>query len=246
MTINATKTVKELVIALPAATLLFERLGIDYCCGGGKTLQDACQAAGLNVDEVVNSLATIAPAETDFFIDWENRPLAELAHYIIDKHHSFTSQSLTEITALLAKVNAVHGKNHAELQALQDLFAALSQELMPHMLKEERVLFPYIVKLEQANIAQMPMPTPQFGNVNNPINRMMQEHENAGEILVRMRVLSSNYNSPADGCASFRTLYQMMAALESDLHQHIHLENNILFPRAARLENINNSCEVVR
>ena len=233
-----TKTVREYALEIPAATRIFEKLGIDYCCGGGKSLVDACAQAGLAVEQVLGSLETNARSDGTFADeDWQTSSQAELIAHIVQKHHVFTREELERLDALLTKVCGVHGQNHSELFHIQDQFGKLREELEPHMLKEERVLFPYIVQMEEAAAANEPLPAPPFRTVRNPVRVMMAEHDAAGYILERMRQASSDYTLPADGCISYKTLYSALTALEVDLHQHIHLENNILFPRAIEQEN---------
>jgi regulator of cell morphogenesis and NO signaling len=235
MSIDTMKTVREVAVEFPGATRIFEKLGIDYCCGGGKALDEACLAAGVSADDVIALLeeagSTAAEAR-----DWNAAPLSELVAHIVTRHHGFTREELVRVSNLLAKVCSVHGENHPELHRLHTVFQELKHELTSHMLKEEQVLFPYIENLETAVRRGEPMPTPFFGTVRNPVRMMMQEHDDAGQALRDLREVSSNYQVPADGCISFRTLYQALEEFERDLHQHIHLENNILFPRAAELE----------
>src|SRR5262249_33103435 len=152
--------------------------------------------------------------------------------YILDKHHSFTRQELGRLDALLVKVCQAHKSRHPELLEIQYVFQQLKNELNTHMLKEEMVLFPYIVGLEEATCRNQPRQSPPFGTVLNPIRVMMAEHDGAGDMLREIRRLSVEFAVPADGCISYKTLYQALEEFEQDLHQHIHLENNILFPRA--------------
>jgi len=235
MSIDTMKTVREVAVEFPGATRIFEKLGIDYCCGGGKALDEACLAAGVSADDVIALLeeagSTAAEAR-----DWNAAPLSELVAHIVTRHHGFTREELVRVSNLLAKVCSVHGENHPELRRLHTVFQELKHELTSHMLKEEQVLFPYIENLETAVRRGEPVPTPFFGTVRNPVRMMMQEHDDAGQALRDLREVSSNYQVPADGCITFRTLYQALEEFERDLHQHIHLENNILFPRAAELE----------
>ena len=235
MSIDTMKTVREVAVEFPGATRIFEKLGIDYCCGGGKALDEACLAAGVSADDVIALLeeagSTAAEAR-----DWKIAPLSELVAHIVTRHHGFTREELVRVSNLLAKVCSVHGENHPELHRLHTVFQELKHELTSHMLKEEQVLFPYIENLETAVRRGEPVPTPFFGTVRNPVRMMMQEHDDAGQALRDLREVSSNYQVPADGCITFRTLYQALEEFERDLHQHIHLENNILFPRAAELE----------
>jgi regulator of cell morphogenesis and NO signaling len=236
---ESTKTVREYALEIPEATRIFEKLGIDYCCGGGKSLADACAKAGVAVDEVLGSLETNARSEGSFAgKEWQTTSQAELIVHIVEKHHAFTREELKRLEALLAKVCGAHGQNHPELFHIQDQFGKLRGDLEPHMLKEENVIFPYIIRMEEATAQNQPLPMAPFGTVRNPVRVMMAEHDAAGYILGRMRALSSDYTAPVDACISYKTLYSALTALEADLHQHIHLENNILFPRATELEDL--------
>jgi regulator of cell morphogenesis and NO signaling len=140
------------------------------------------------------------------------------------------------ILALIAKVVGVHGKNHPELLTVQAIFAALSEELQLHLMKEEQILFPYVLRMEESVIASEIAPPAMFGTVMNPIRMMIQEHDGAGDALRSLRSATGDYSVPEDACVSYRTLYQALQDFEKDLHQHIHLENNILFPRASAME----------
>lgn len=238
MGLSATKTVRELALEVPNAIRVFERFGIDYCCGGTKSLEEACVREKLLVDEVIYNLEHEAQ-QTDEPVctrEVESGPLADLVQHIQSKHHVFTRQETARIEALLEKVCSVHGKNHPELLFIRTTFQALSRELSLHLMKEERILFPYIIRMEEAVIQkERPLPPP-FGSVQNPVHMMTQEHDSAGEALRTLREASAGYSLPADACLTYRTLYDALQGLESDLHQHIHLENNVLFPRAIAME----------
>lgn len=237
MMINTTRTVRELAVEVAGATRLFEKLGIDYCCGGGKALEEACSAAGLSAEEVARSLEEIEKAKgSGDHKDWNAETLTELTAYITNKHHVFTREELESLDPLLAKVCKVYADKQPELLKIQALFLELKRELATHMIKEEQLLFPYIAELERAAIDKSAKPFAFFGTVQNPIRMMMMEHDGAGEMLRSIRELSANFAAPADACVSYRTLYQRLEELEQDLHQHIHLENNILFPRAVEME----------
>ena len=239
MTVSTAKTVRELALEFPEATRVFEKFGIDYCCGGGKSLEDACTASNLAVDQVLDSLemAEQTARATRKDRNWQIEPLAELAAHINNTHHKYTREEIARLNPLLDKVCSVHGKNHPELLHMRATFRGLGQELSMHMMKEEAVLFPYIVRMEEAVIQQEPVLPPPFGTVQNPVAMMMHEHDSAGDALRALRQFSSGYLPPADACISYQTLYKALAAFEADLHQHIHLENNILFPRAIEMEN---------
>lgn len=238
MTITAEKTVRELALEDTAATRVFERLGIDYCCGGNKSLGDACQASNLSVDQVIDALEMADEAAHAARKDrnWQVEPLADLIAHIKNTHHQYTRDEMARLVPLLEKVCSVHGKNHPELQQVRASFQSLAQELTTHMMKEERVLFPYIVRMEEAVIQKEPILPSPFGSVQNPVTMMEHEHDSAGNALCAMRDASCGYSAPGDGCISYQTLYKALADFEADLHQHIHLENNILFPRAIAME----------
>lgn len=239
MDLDATRTVRDLATEIPNATRIFEKFGIDYCCGGGKPLQDACRQANIPVDDVLRSLegentagAEAAPSDRHF----KNAPLAELISHILATHHGYVKQEIPRIKQLLFKVVAVHCAGHPELAAVQRTFNEIADELAGHMMKEEMVLFPYIEKLEQAASAGKPAPVAPFGSISNPVRMMELEHESAGRALEEIRSLTSAYTPPETACFSYKTLYSALQEFEADLHQHVHLENNILFPRAIALE----------
>lgn len=239
MPVNAARTVRELAVEIPSATRIFEQLGIDYCCGGGKSLNEACAQAGISVDQVLSTLeqgSALSQAATRELPDFRQSSLKELIDHILTKHHVYVRQELPRIQQLLAKVVAVHGPNHPELAVTQQLFAQVSAELSSHMMKEEMVLFPYIAELESATNSGRRAPQPAFGTIKNPVRMMEMEHEEAGNALQQIASETSQYTPPEDACFSYKTLYSALKEFEADLHQHIHLENNILFPRAVVLE----------
>jgi regulator of cell morphogenesis and NO signaling len=238
MSVSTARTVRELALEIPEATRIFERFGIDYCCGGNKSLKEACAASKLSVDQVLDSLelAEQAARNKQTNRNWQAEPLAELVAHINNTHHKYTREEIARLIPLLEKVCGVHGKNHPELQTVQTVFHGLAQELSMHMMKEEAILFPYIVRMEEAVIQKEPVLPPPFGSVQNPVLMMVHEHDAAGDALHAIREASGGYTSPADACVSYQTLYKALADFEKDLHQHIHLENNILFPRAIAME----------
>lgn len=236
--LNTKQSVRELALAIPGATRIFEKMGIDYCCGGAASLENACASAGITTAEMVRALdeASQQQSQVNDLKDRQSAPLSELINYILAKHHVFTRQELMRLDALILKVCSVHGERHPELLRLQSLFKSLNEDLVTHMIKEERVLFPYIMRMEGAVSKGEPVTMPPFMTVRNPVRMMSLEHDNAGELLREMREASSDYTVPADGCVSYRTLYQALKEFEEDLHQHIFLENSILFPRAVEME----------
>jgi regulator of cell morphogenesis and NO signaling len=238
MSVSTARTVRELAVEIPEATRIFEKLGIDYCCGGNKSLEEACTSSNLSVDEVLDSLElaeqTARIKQKDR--NWQAEPLADLVAHISGTHHKYTGEEIARLGPLFDKVCSVHGKNHAELHHVRAAFRGLAQELTTHMMKEEAVLFPYIVRMEEAVIQREPVLPSPFGSVQNPVAMMMHEHDSAGNALRAMRQASAGYTAPGDACISYQTLYKALANFETDLHQHIHLENNILFPRAIAME----------
>jgi regulator of cell morphogenesis and NO signaling len=238
MSLTTAKTVRELALEFPNATRVFEKVGIDYCCGGNKSLEEACATANVSPNEILDSLE-LAQEESRTSRkerNWQAEPLADVIAHITNTHHKYTREEIARLQPLLDKVCSVHGKNHPELQHIRASFRGLAQELTTHMMKEEMVLFPYIVRMEESVIQREPVLPPPFGSVQNPVAMMMHEHDSAGEALRAMRQLSAGYTPPGDACLSYQTLYKALADFEADLHQHIHLENNILFPRAIELE----------
>jgi regulator of cell morphogenesis and NO signaling len=238
MNLDATKTVRELATETPNATRIFEQFGIDYCCGGSKPLQAACEHANISVEEVLRCLEGAnqpgSPSEAE--VDFQTVGLAELIDHILTVHHGYVKTEVPRIRQLLFKVVGVHAAGHPELVGVQQTFKALAEELLAHMMKEEVVLFPYIAKLEQARNYGRPAPRAAFGSISNPVRMMELEHESSGRALEELRKLTSAYTPPDNACFSYKTLYSAMKDFEADLHQHLHLENNLLFPRAIALE----------
>lgn len=237
-TLDPSKTVREMVREIPVAAAVFEEMGIEYCCGGDQTLEKACAKAQRTVSEVEQRIgATVRPvSSTDQPKDWGKEMLAEVMAHIIEKHHAFTRRELQRLAPLARTVVRVHAKFHPELLRIQSAFEALSQELTLHMMKEEQILFPHIARMEEAAMEHRPPISPMIDGVQNPVTTMISEHESAAEHLHAIRDASDNYKAPSSACYSYLSLYQGLQALERDLHQHISLENNILFPRAVNIE----------
>jgi regulator of cell morphogenesis and NO signaling len=212
--------------------VVLERLGIDYCCHGATPLAEACGLRALDPEAVIAELEASDAQGDDGATDYAALSASALADHIEATHHVYLKSELPQLSALIDTVKAAHGTRHPELDEVRETFAALRAELESHLMKEERVLFPLIRQIEQA---KEPFPI-HCGTVDNPIRVMEHEHEAAGSALERLRTLTSDYQPPTDGCASFLSLYDRLVRLEADLHRHIHKENNILFPRAAALE----------
>ena len=232
----ATMTVRDIALASPATTRVFEEYKIDFCCGGRKSLDEACSLAGVSATDVSEKLKTILEAPP---LDFEPEKLgiSELVSYILDKHHEFTRTEMLHLGGLMEKVVWKHGDKHPELHELKENFQLLTSDLISHMRKEEMVLFPYIQDITRASSRGLTPLLPPFGTVANPVHRMQYEHDEAGNILKKMRELTKDYALPDGSCPTFTALYVGLDALEKDLHQHIHLENNVLFPLAQEMEN---------
>lgn len=228
--IDTQATLGAIVTEHPKATRELERLGLDYCCGGQRTLADACAQKGIDAEEVADLLAGLDQDEPA--ADWATMDPFQLLDHILAVHHQYLASEMPRISALAEKVASVHGERHPELLAVRDLYAELRNELEPHMMKEEQVLFPMIRELQEAQ------DEPQFhcGSLQNPISVMLFEHDRAGELLTEIRRVTNDHTVPEDGCGSYQALYVGLAELERDTHLHIHKENNILFPAVIELE----------
>jgi regulator of cell morphogenesis and NO signaling len=231
-----TETVREIALNQPSSIRVFERFGIDYCCGGRKPLAVACKEQDVEIDAVLSALAVAASEPSPEETDWSKASLEDLVAHINTRHHEYLKTELPRLTMLAGKVVAAHGPNHPELTELQSAVQDLSNELMQHMAKEELVLFPYVAGLERALAGKGVRPHACFGSIASPIAMMSQEHDDAGELLAQIRELSGNYTVPQDACPTYHAYFDGLRAVEQDLHQHIHLENNILFPRALAME----------
>lgn len=215
---------------------VFKKYGLDFCCGGKKTVKEACAEKGLDVTKVEQELQQADKMPSSRPIPYGDWTLDFLADYIINTHHSYVRKTLPDITAYAAKVMQVHGKHHPELIRISQLVSEVNAELTGHLVKEEKILFPYIKALVAAKNHTQPLQAAHFGSVQSPINMMEMEHELVGKNLDEIRQLANNYLLPEDACASYSLLYRMLDEFEEDLHLHIHLENNILFPKALEIE----------
>jgi regulator of cell morphogenesis and NO signaling len=228
--------VRDVVLAEPGARQVLEGAGVDFCCGGGKTVGQACMDAGVPAEEILKQIRAAGAQAVPEDANWVAQPLGALTRHIREKHHRYVREAIARIRPLLEKVLEKHGQNHAELAEIERLFLEVGREMQMHMQKEEMVLFPYIESVERSATAGEPLERPFFGTVQNPIHAMMKEHDAAGDLVKQIRKASGQYAPPADACTSYAVLYQDLREFEADLHQHVHLENNILFPRAAEME----------
>lgn len=229
MSITIDQTLADLVTQDPRRARVLERYGLDYCCGGARTLGDASVAADVDAATV---LAALDLPDQPAPPEWLGLGPAELARHIVRVHHAYLWEEMPRLTALVEKVHGVHGERHPELATLRDLYAEAVADLGPHLTKEERILFPAIEQLEALG-AQASFP---FGRLANPIATMLAEHDTVGDLLERMRATTDGYAMPADGCASYQAMLAGLEEMERDLHDHIHKENNVLFPRVLELE----------
>lgn len=236
MSIKPTHTVGDLAAERLARIEVFETFGIDYCCGGKTTLAEASERAGCDAAEVIAALETSDAAQgaaaPEAITDWRAATLTDLTNHLVATHHEFMKRELPRVGGLMDKVVGAHGENHPEIHETATVFGALRLEIEGHLMKEEQVLFPLIQAMETTRVAG----NAHCGTVNNPIGVMEREHDSAGDALRRLRELTDDYTTPADGCTTYRALIEGLAAIELDLHEHIHKENNILHPRAAQLE----------
>ena len=222
------KTVGEIVSDDIRTATVFKKHGLDFCCGGGEKLEIACNNKGANLDKIVSDLELVLNDEK-LPIDYQSMSLDELVDYIYNNHHKFIYENGQVTAEFINKVARVHGERHPETIEIAKLYNDLMQDLHQHMMKEERILFPYIKQMVQNSYSNSAF-------VNGPISVMVGEHETAGDILKKMSDLSGGFESPADGCNTYRAAYANLKAMEDDIHLHIHLENNILFPKAILLE----------
>ncbi len=232
-----TQTVREIALEQPSSIRVFEQFGIDYCCGGRKPLADACAAGNLEMDAVIAALEAAEKKLDPDAENWAGKSLESLSFHIVATHHAYVKRELPRLAQLAQKVVNRHGATMAELSVISATLAQLDEELMQHLAKEEAVLFPYIAGLEKSVSIGSPKPHSCFGTVANPIAMMTREHDAAGTLVAKIHRLSGNFTTPENACPTFHAFYDGLKEFEQDLHQHIHLENNILFPRAIELEN---------
>ncbi len=233
---NMSKPIGEFVADDFRTAAVFSNYGIDFCCKGHRTVEEVCNKNGVNPDELLSKLDAILESKGNNAIDYKSWPLDLLADYIEKTHHRYVEEKTPVLRQFLDKLCKVHGGNHPELFKINELFTGCAGELAAHMKKEELILFPFIKKMVKATLDGQAIEAPHFGTVENPIAMMMEEHENEGERFRKIALITNNYTPPADACNTYKVTYAMLDEFEKDLHLHIHLENNILFPEAAKLE----------
>lgn len=236
MNIETTKTVSEIVAADYRTAVVFESYGIDFCCGGKISIDQACKNNDVNPADLMENLEQAIKTPNKTAADYNSWPLDLLADYIEKKHHRYVEERIPVLRIYLNTVCGVHGDNHPELNEINELFEASVGQLTTHMKKEELILFPFVRTMVKAKSTKTKLEPPHFGTVKNPIEAMMKEHDNEGERFRVIAALSNNYTVPADACNTYMVTFAYLKEFEEDLHLHIHLENNILFPKATAME----------
>ncbi|MFV8327827.1 iron-sulfur cluster repair di-iron protein [Flavobacterium sp. ZS1P14] len=229
-------TIGEYVAKDFRTAAVFSKHGIDFCCKGNRTIEEACDKKDIDTNGLLEQLNTVLSTKNDSAIDFKLWPLDLLADYIEKTHHRYVEEKTQLILPFLDKLCKVHGAGHLELFEINELFKGCAGELAQHMKKEELILFPFIKKMVKATLTDELLDQPHFGTIKNPIAMMMEEHETEGDRFVKIATLTNNYTPPEDACNTYRVTFAMLEEFEQDLHKHIHLENNILFPKAADLE----------
>ena len=235
--VSAATTVGDVVTRDLRSAAVFSRYGIDFCCGGRRTIEEACRGVGRDPEVVLRELAGLA-TNGDVPEDRSAWSPTRMLDHVLEHHHPYVRRQIPMIEEYLTKLIVRHGATRPELLRALELFGGLARDLEHHMEKEERILFPYICALIAARAANAPLPQTPFGTIQNPVRMMEAEHQQAGQDLWLLRALTNGFAPPSDACSTWRACYAELAAFERDLHEHVHLENNLLFPAAARLEEI--------
>lgn len=236
--LTQTQTVREIAQTQPSSIRVFEEFGIEYCCGGQTPLAEACAAKDIDVGKVIAALEEATHGETIKVRNWNGASLASLTEFILSKHHAYCKDELPRLSGLAARVVNKHGGTNPELAVIRTKLEQLAEELTDHLAEEEAIVFPAIVALERKLIDNVSGPVSPGSTIEYPIATLIQDHENAGTLLAEIRSLSHNFIVPDYACTSYRAFYNGLRDFEYDLHRHVHLENNILFPRAIELETL--------
>ncbi len=231
-------TLSEIVKNNFHTAAIFEKYNLDFCCNGKRTLDNACTEKGINPENVINEIEEINSSSNQGEIKPDEWKLDFLIDYILNNHHSYVNRMLPVISAHTQKVASVHGENHPETKKIAEIFSAINSEMRHHMMKEEKILFPHINVLVKTSNNGGIADKPYFGTIKNPIAMMEAEHQSAGDGMFDIKKLTNNYTPPADACTTYKITFQELKEFEEDLHKHVHLENNILFPKAIKLEEV--------
>jgi len=234
--ITTESTLRDVVAGDYRAATVFEKHGIDYCCGGARPLGAACRDAGVPAETLLAELAGLDAVPREDGRDYASMDPAALVDHIVATHHAYVRGAIPTILGHTAKVAEKHGERHPEMVEVARLFEGVAQEMTQHMMKEEQILFPYIKVLARQAASGCPAAPSPFGSVQNPIRMMEMEHESAGNAMARIRELTGGFTPPDDACTTYQATLGELDEFERDLHRHVHLENNILFPRAVEME----------
>ncbi|WP_417429445.1 iron-sulfur cluster repair di-iron protein [Halpernia sp.] len=229
------KTIGEMVAEDFRVAAIFKKYKIDFCCNGNRSMEEACERKKVQIEEIYNAIENL-PSKESGEIDFNSWPLDLLADYVEKTHHHYVEEKSVILMQFLDKLCKVHGDRHPELFEITKLFRESAQELGAHMKKEELILFPFIKKMVAAKRNNEELKTSSFGSVENPVAMMMHDHDIEGERFRKIASLTNDYQFPEDACGTYQVTYKMLEDFENDLHRHIHLENNILFPKAVILE----------
>ncbi|WP_343705775.1 iron-sulfur cluster repair di-iron protein [Flavobacterium sp.] len=230
------KTIGSFVAEDFRTAAVFSKYRIDFCCKGNRTVTEVCEKQNIDADALLENVLQVVQSENSGSIGFNSWPLDLLADYIEKTHHRYVEEKMNVLLPFLDKLCKVHGANHPELFKINELFVGCAGELSQHMKKEELILFPFVKRMLKTKESDGILSQPPFGTVTNPIAMMMHEHDNEGERFREIAELTNNYTPPADACTTYRVTFAMLKEFEADLHKHIHLENNILFPKAVTLE----------
>jgi len=225
-------TLAQIVNNNHQAASVFEKYHLDFCCKGKRSLEQACSEQQLSISKVTEDLENVFTKDSNRPVDFEKMNLTQLADYIVQTHHAYVKNEMPQIYAYLQKISSKHGDRHPELYKIFQAFAAIKEEMEGHMKKEELILFPRIKEMEKLANNETANLQLNLGYLQSPIQVMEQEHDHAGGLLNDIRILSQDYTAPQDACTTYRLSFAALNAFELDLHQHVHLENNILFPKA--------------
>ncbi|SFB03267.1 iron-sulfur cluster repair di-iron protein [Algoriphagus aquimarinus] len=236
MTPTSNSIIGELVAQDYRFATVFQQNKIDFCCQGNRTIEEACAKKSVNIDQLIEELKAASSSDEASSTDFNSWPLDLLATYIEKKHHRYVESRITEIKPMLAKIVKVHGDLHPELLEVEELFLGSAGELTAHMKKEEFILFPFVQKMVVAAAGKSELTPSHFGSVENPVEMMKHEHEAEGERFRKIAELTNDYTPPVGACTTYMVTFSLLKEFEQDLHLHIHLENNILFPKAIELE----------
>ena len=241
------RTLAQIVTGDHRTASIFEKYNLDFCCKGKRSLQQACAEQNISVDNLLRELEIISSAPdltSQHILSFDKLSASQLVDYIVSIHHSYVKKQAPQLFAYLEKVTIKHGDRHPELRRIFELFANIKDEMDQHMQKEELILFPRIKKLEQTSAGGNLGSQLTISYLETPINIMEEEHDDAGRMMEEIKQLTNNYVPPQDACTTYRLSFAALQAFEADLHQHVHLENNILFPKALKFFQTPNQCSL--